>query len=73
MSGSQAIDLPFLCGNPQAAAADHARNAAEREARHSVHRIESRDRIRGAKGSASARDIRSRSRRNSASGRKIGL
>ena len=39
--------------------------ALDRDARHSVHRIENRDGMRGTNGSLSARDIRARSRRTS--------
>ena len=47
-------------------------NSGERDARHSVHSSRTRGTRRSTKGSLSARDIRLRSRRTSASGRKAG-
>ena len=54
-------------------AAQFSENRPEREARHSVHSVRNRDGIRGTNGSESARDIRFKSRRSSASGRNTGL
>ena len=47
-------------------------NSCDRDARHSVHSVRSRDVDCGTNGSLSARDIRCRSRRTSASGRNTG-
>ena len=48
-------------------------NSRDRDARHNVHSVRNRDVTCGANGSLSARDIRSRSRPTSASGRNTGL
>jgi hypothetical protein len=47
-------------------------NSCDRDARHNVHSVRSLDETWSANGSLSARDIRSRSRRTSASGRNTG-
>ena len=52
---------------------DSASELRDRDARHNVHSVRNLDATWGANGSLSARDIRSRSRRTSASGRNTGL
>ena len=48
-------------------------NSRDRDARHNIHSVRNRDLTSGTNGSLSARDIRSRSRVTSASGRNTGL